>query len=65
MPYDDFNNNTIEEELYDAPEELVARLLLQSDDSTSVFRAEASTDTRMGETYVDFRLYEYNGQSTQ
>jgi hypothetical protein len=62
LPYDDFNNNTIEEELYDAPEELVARLLLQSDDSTSVFRAEASTDTRMGETYVDFRLYEYNGQ---
>ena len=62
LPYDDFNNNTIEEELYDAPEELVARLLLQSDDSTSVFRAEVSTDTRMGETYVDFRLYEYNGQ---
>lgn len=62
LPYDDFNNNTIEEELYDAPEELVARLLLQSDDSTSVFRAEASTDTRMGETYFDFRLYEYNGQ---
>lgn len=46
LPYEDFNNNTIEEELYGTPEELVARLLLQSDDSTSVFRAEASTDAR-------------------
>lgn len=62
LSYDDFNNNTIEEELYGTPEKLVARLLLQSDDSTSVFRAEASTDARIGEAYVDFRLYEYNGQ---
>lgn len=62
LPYDDFNNNTIEEALYGAPEELVVRLLLQSDNSSSVFRAEASTDARMGEVYVDFRLYEYNGQ---
>lgn len=62
LPYDDFNNNTIEEELYGTPEELVARLLLQSDDSASVFRAKASTDARMGEAYVDFRLYEYNGK---
>lgn len=62
LPYDDFNVSIIEEELYGSPEELVARLLLQSDDSTSVFRAEASTDARMGEAYVDFRLYEYNGQ---
>lgn len=62
LPYDDFNNNTIEEVLYGAPEELVVRLLLQSDNSSSVFRAEASTDARMGEVYVDFRLYEYNGQ---
>lgn len=62
LSYDDFNVGTIEEELYGAPEELVARLLLQSDDSTSVFRAEVSTDARMGETYVDFRLYEYNGK---
>ena len=62
LPYDDFNVGIIEEELYGSPEELVARLLLQSDDSTSVFRAEASTDARMGEAYVDFRLYEYNGQ---
>ena len=62
LPYDDFNNNTIEEELYGTPEELVARLLLQSDDSASIFRAKASTDARMGEAYVDFRLYEYNGQ---
>lgn len=62
LPYDDFNSNTIEEALYGAPEELVVRLLLQSDNSSSVFRAEASTDARMGEVYVDFRLYEYNGQ---
>ena len=62
LPYDNFNVNTIEEELYGAPEELVARLLLQSDDKTSVFRAEASNDARMGEAYVDFRLYEYKGQ---
>lgn len=62
LPYEDFNVGSIEEELYGAPEELVSRLLLQSDDSTSVFRAEASTDARMGESYVDFRLYEYNDQ---
>lgn len=62
LPYDDFNNNTIEKELYGTPEELVGRLLLQSDDSVSVFRAKASTDARMGEAYVDFRLYEYNGK---
>ena len=62
LPYDEFNVNTIEEELYGTPEELVERLLLQSDDSTSVFRAKATTDARMGEAYVDFRLYEYNGK---
>jgi hypothetical protein len=63
LPYDKFNVTTIEEELYGTQEELVARLLLQSDDSSTVlFRAEVSTDARMGETYVDFRLYEYEGQ---
>lgn len=62
LSYDNFNVNTIEKELYSAPEELAARLLLQSDDRTSVFRAEASHDARMGEAYVDFRLYEYNGK---
>lgn len=61
LAYDNFNVNTIEKELYGAPEGLVARLLLQSDDRTLVFRAEASNDARMGEVYVDFRLYEYNG----
>lgn len=62
LPYDDFNVDNIEEELYGTPEELVERLLLQSDDSTSVFRAEATTNARMGEAYVDFRLYEYSGK---
>jgi hypothetical protein len=62
LSYDDFNVSTIEEELYGSPEELVARLLLQSDEKTSVFRAEASSDARMGEAYVDFRLYEFDGQ---
>lgn len=61
LAYDNFNVNTIEKELYGAPEGLVARLLLQSDDRTLVFRAEASNDAKMGEVYVDFRLYEYNG----
>lgn len=62
LPYDNFNVNTIEEDLYGSPEGLVKRLLLQSDGSASVFKAKASTDARMGEAYVDFRLYEYNGQ---
>lgn len=62
LSYDDFNISTIEEELYGSPEELVARLLLQSDEKTSVFKADASSDARMGETYVDFRLYEFDGQ---
>ena len=62
LSYDDFNVSTIEEELYGSPEELVARLLLQSDEKTYVFRAEASSDARMGEAYVDFRLYEFDGQ---
>ena len=62
LSYDDFNVSTIEEELYGSPEELVARLLLQSDEKTSVFRAEASSDARMGEASVDFRLYEFDGQ---
>lgn len=62
LSYEDFNVKTIEEELYGSPKVLVARLLLQSDEKTSVFRAEASTDARMGEAYVDFRLYEYEEQ---
>ena len=62
LSYYDFNVSTIEEELYGSPKELVARLLLQSDEKTSVFRAEVSNDARMGEAYVDFRLYEFEGQ---
>ena len=62
LPYDDFNVNTIEEELYGTTEELVARLMLQSDNNVFVFRAEASSEARMGDAYVDIRLYEYAGQ---
>lgn len=63
LPYEEFNVDTIEDELYGTPDELITRLLLQSEENTSVFRAKTSTDARMGEAYVDFRLYEYDGQN--
>ena len=62
LGYDDFNVKDIEEQLYGEHVEIVSRLLLQTAEDVSIFRAELSTDARMGETLVDFRLFEYNGQ---
>lgn len=60
LPYDKFNVSDIENKLYGAPDELVARLLLQVDADINIFNATQFNDARMGEAYVDFRLYEYN-----
>ncbi len=62
LEYTNFNMPDIEEQLCGEPDGLVSRLLLQTAKDSSIFRAVLSTDARMGEAYVDFRLYEYNGQ---
>ena len=61
LSYNDINVNNIEDILYGEPELLTARLLLQTDDKTAIFQAEASSEARMGEAYIDFRLYELDG----
>lgn len=61
VPYDTFNHECIEDELYGIPSELIARLSLQCGADIHICQAEESTESRMAEIYVDFRLYEYEG----
>lgn len=59
IPYDEFNHDGIEEELYSTSSELIARLSLQCSADTNICRAEETTESRMSEIHIDFRLYEY------
>ena len=61
-PIEDFNVSNIEEILYGNPEELVARLRLQSETDINIFQASLSSNARMGDAFVDFRLYELEGK---
>ena len=59
IAYDEFNHDGIEEELYGTPSELIARLSLQCCADVNICRAEETTESRMSEIHVDFRLFEY------
>lgn len=61
VSYDNFNHDGIEDELYGTPSELISRLSLQCETDVNICQAEESTESRMSEIYVDFRLYEYEG----
>lgn len=61
ISFDKFNESNIEEELYGTQEDLVERLLLQTEPGVNIFQAELSDNARMGDTDVDFRLYEFQG----
>ena len=61
VPYDDFDHDGIDDELYGMPSELIARLSFQCSSDVNICQAEESTESRMSEIYVDFRLYEYEG----
>lgn len=60
--YDSFNVENIGDIVFDNVSELVRRLLLQTNTETTIFQAGASQESRMSETYVDFRLYECDGR---
>lgn len=62
LSYDDFDFPELKEYIYGEPSELVSRLSLQCNSEVNIFKAEKSTESRMGEIYVDFRLYEINGK---
>ena len=61
LSYDLFDHEDIEEELYGTPTELVSRLALQCSAGINICQAEESTESRMSEIYVDFKLYELDG----
>lgn len=61
LGYDAFDCPELEEYLYGTPSELVSRLSLQCNSEVRIFKAEKTKESRMGEIYVDFRLYEYEG----
>lgn len=62
LSYDDFDFPELEAYIYGEPSELVSRLSLQCDSAVNIFKAEQSSESRMGEIYVDFKLYEINGK---
>lgn len=59
--YDSFNTPDIEDRLFGTPSELVARLRLQINNSDYIYSASETTESRLRDVFVDFRLYEYNG----
>lgn len=62
LDYKLFDIPELEDNLYGKPLELVSSLSLQCNSEVNIFEAEKTTESRMGEIYVDFRLYEYEGQ---
>lgn len=62
LDYNLFDSPDLEDNLYGSPLELVSRLSLQCNSEVNIFEAEKTTESRMGEIYIDFRLYEHEAQ---
>lgn len=61
LDYVDFDIPELEDTIYGESSELVARLSQQCSRAIHIIKAEMSSESRISEAYVDFRLYEYCG----
>lgn len=61
LDYNSFNYAELENDIYGNLPELESQLNLQCFNDIRIFKAEKTPCSRMGEIFIDFRLYELNG----